>query len=116
MHVFVDESRRRSTYLLASVRVMPAHLTQIRQAVRGGLLGSQRRIHFVDERNSRRRQLLELFCQLPLTAVAHRTLNSPSRREPTARAALLDALVDDISATMAARLVLESRAGRDESD
>lgn len=44
MHVFVDESRRRSTYLLASVRVMPAHLTAVRKVVRGALLGSQRRI------------------------------------------------------------------------
>lgn len=62
VHVFVDESRRRSTYLLASVRVMPAHLTAVRKVVRGALLGSQRRIHFVDERVDRRRQLLDLFC------------------------------------------------------
>lgn len=116
MHVFVDESRRRSTYLLASVRVTPAHLTSVRKVVRGALLGSQRRIHFVDERVGRRRQLLDLFCGLPFDAVAYRSVHASTRREPAVRSSLLVAMVDDIVGEGAARLVLESREGRDELD
>lgn len=80
MHVFVDESRRRSMYLLATVRVRPAHLATVRRIVRGSLLGSQRRIHFVDERAGRRRRLLDVFCGLPIEAVAYRTVPAPTRR------------------------------------
>lgn len=116
MHVFVDESRRRSVYLLGSVRVRPAHLATVRRVVRGALLGSQRRIHFVDERAGRRRQLLALFCDLPIEAVAYRTVRAPARREPEARSALLVAIIDDIVSGGASRLVIESRAGRDQLD
>lgn len=116
VHVFVDESRRRSTYLLASVRVMPAHLTAVRKVVRGALLGSQRRIHFVDERVDRRRQLLDLFCGLPLGVVAYRSVHAPTRQEPAVRSALLVVMVDDIVGEGATRLVLESREGRDQLD
>lgn len=116
MHVFVDESRRRSTYLLGSVRVRPAQLATVRHVVRGSLLGSQRRIHFVDERVSRRRQLLALFCGLPIEAVAYRAARARTRREPETRSALLVAIIDDIVGGGASRLVIESRAGRDQLD
>lgn len=116
MHVFVDESRRRSMYLLASVRVRPAHLATVRRVVRGSLLGSQRRIHFVDERAGRRRQLLDVFCGLPIEAVAYRTVPAPTRREPETRSGLLVAIIDDIVGRGATRLVIEGRAGRDQLD
>ena len=116
MHVFVDESRRGRTYVLASVRVSPAHLAGVRRGLRAALLGSQRRIHFVNESVARRRQLLASFARLPIEAIAYRAVQVPLRHEPAIRAELLRALIDDIVPTGATRLVIESRSGRDELD
>src|SRR5205807_8981039 len=62
------------------------------------------------------RQLLEVFCRQPIDAVAYRTLQVPYRHEPAARADLIRVLIDDVAPAGATRLVLESRAGRDELD
>lgn len=116
MQAFVDESRRQSAYLLAAVVVAPAHLTEVRQALRAMLLPGQRRLHFVHERGERRKQVLDTLCGLPVSVRVYRSRLAPLRREPSTRAALLDALVDDLVTLGAHRLVLESRAGRDELD
>lgn len=65
-HIFVDETKR-SGFLIAAVLIAATDLARSRQAVRSLLLGNQRRIHFKDERDSRKRQILDAILALQLS-------------------------------------------------
>jgi hypothetical protein len=58
VHAFVDESRRGGTYLVAVALLDPGELSVVRASLRKLCLPGQRRIHFKDERDSRRREVL----------------------------------------------------------
>ena len=64
-HVFVDESKVGGYYVAASV-VAAGDVSATRRAVRALLLPRQKRIHFTDERDDRRKKLLRDFAGLYL--------------------------------------------------
>jgi hypothetical protein len=69
-------------------------------------------VHFKTEQTARQRSIMSLLCRLELQAYVY-----VSRGEDNdARAACLTALVDDLVAAEARRLVVESREGRDHLD
>ena len=110
-HLFVDESRRRD-YLLCVAVIAPAELGAARAALRRMLLGGQRRVHFVDESDARRRTILATITSLELRARVYQTRSTD---DVAARAITLSALVKDL-APAAERLVIESRSDRDRDD
>ncbi len=104
-HMFVDETKRPGYLIIAAV-VPVAELGASRKAIRSLLLGNQRRIHFTDERQSRKRQILDTIVDLNLSA---RIYVSPTNTmgELEARKACLRQLVSDAADIGAARLVIE---------
>jgi hypothetical protein len=115
-HAFGDESCRNGVYRLAIARVAAADVAGARRALRAELLSGQRGIHFTDEKDSRRRRLLELFGQM-VSRVDHYSGRLAGWRDAeTVRADLLRAAATDLPAAGVTRLVLESREGRDRRD
>ena len=112
VHVFVDESRRGSTYLLVAGAFQPDCLTRARMTLRGLCLAGQRRVHFKDEGSSRRR---EIISRLELLGAVATVYTSQASGE-SARQRCLERLVNDLLDIGARRLVLESRASGDRLD
>ena len=69
-HVFVDESKVGGYYVAASV-VAAGDVSATRRAVRALLLPRQKRIHFTDERDDRRKKLLRDFAGLEVTVCVY---------------------------------------------
>jgi hypothetical protein len=103
-HVFVDETQERG-YLIAAAAVLPGGLPAARQTMRSLILPRQRRIHFFKESDARRKQILSVIIGLAPQVVMYDA--SSHRTAKTARPACLAALVKDLAAMNAARLVLE---------
>ncbi|HEX6684852.1 MAG TPA: hypothetical protein VF062_18835 [Candidatus Limnocylindrales bacterium] len=83
-HSFVDESKE-STYLLVAALIRPANVASIRQAVAGMVLPRQRRIHFCQEKDSRRSQIIGRLVEMPVEAVIYEArdkANEKDSREP----------------------------------
>ncbi|HEY3481593.1 MAG TPA: hypothetical protein VGL02_22075 [Streptomyces sp.] len=110
MQVYVDESERRD-YLLCAVLVR-TDVGPVRRAVRAMCRPGQRRVHFAKEGPARRRTVLSALAELGVQARIYRSPSGVKR----SRELCLDALVDDIAAAGAERLVIESRATMDHLD
>jgi len=76
-HSFVDESKSPS-YLMAAAMVRPANLSRLRQEMAAMVLPRQRRIHFNNERDSRRSQIMGRLAELPIEAVIYEVSHSAS--------------------------------------
>lgn len=108
VHVFCDESKA-SGFRLAAVPVKPADLSDLRSVVNGLRLPRQRRVHFTNEGDGRRRKIVRALADVGVRAVIY---EAPAyRTEKDARDAVVGRLTDDVAGMGADRLVLE----RDES-
>lgn len=105
VHLFIDESRRGRTYLVAAALVAPTQLTETRSLMRSLSMPGERRIHFQAEHDSRRRKVLAALVAGGTQAHIYLGTGRPER----VRAACLTALVTDAVDLGAARLVIESR-------
>jgi hypothetical protein len=103
VHLFVDESRRGSTYLLAAGAVQPGRLGSARVMLRGLCLSGQRRVHFKDEGPSRRREIISRLEALGAVTTVYTSQASGE----TARQRCLERLVRDLLDIGATRLVLD---------
>jgi hypothetical protein len=112
IEAFVDESARPGHYLLACVTVHPGRVNATRSALRGMLLGGERRLHLVNESPQRRRALLSGVARLDVRASVYWT---PGRSD-SARPKLIEAMVADLVDRDVRRLVFESRAELDVFD
>lgn len=88
--------------------VVPGDLDSVRRELRGLLLPGQSALHFKNERDGRRRQLLGAICGLPVEAFVY---VSAVKSQVEARRACLEALVADLAGEGAQRLVLELSDG-----
>lgn len=98
---FVDESFERED-LLAAAMVSAEDVTAARRRIRGLLDKRQRRLHFKDEGEARKRKILDLIAEL---RPAVRVYATPNRR--AARQACLTRLVPDLTAAGVTRLIIE---------
>ncbi|MFD1148214.1 hypothetical protein [Saccharothrix hoggarensis] len=114
VHVFVDESRRNDTYLLAAAIVIPSDLRRLRTLLRGLLLPGQRELHFKKETPQRRRAVLSQLSQAGARVAVYR--RSCSEGPEAARQACLARLTADVLELNASRLALDSREDRDVLD
>ena len=103
-HAFVDESKRHGLLVAAAV-VQPRDLAPARTALRRLCLPGQSRLHFTKERDDRRRQILTAIVELGVVIDLYDATGV--RDQQQARAACLRALVQDLAAAGAQRLVLE---------
>jgi hypothetical protein len=110
VQVYVDESERHD-YLLCAFLVR-SDVGRLRRAVRAMCQPGQRRVHFAKESPARRRAVLSALTDLGVQARIYRSPNSVKR----SRELCLDALVGDIAAAGAERLVIESRETMDHLD
>lgn len=102
-HVFVDETKGRD-YIVAAATVLPGDVVQARKRLRALLLPGQKRMHFVSEKDSRRRQILATMSELGAQVTLY---IAPTKKAHVGRTACLDAVLDDVIKHRAARLVLE---------
>lgn len=104
-HLFADETKSRD-YLMVVAVVLPEDLTAARQCLRGLILPGQRRLHMKDERDSRKKKILSAITQLEIEAMVY-DAGHRHRTQRDARAACLQAMVEDAAKHGHHRLILE---------
>jgi hypothetical protein len=82
VHAFLDENKERRLTVVVAI-VAPEDLATCRRSMSGLVLRGQNRVHFTKERDSRRGQILNVICRLPLVADVYQS--SPAPRHPRAR-------------------------------
>jgi hypothetical protein len=114
---FVDESLRPGRYFLGCVVIEGRIAGSVRRQVRKLLLPGQRRLHFQEESDQRRRQVLIGLAALDLDVTVYVCLHEMGRGAEQARAACLARLVRELQAGgLATELYVESRDGGDGRD
>lgn len=113
VHAFADESYRKGTYLICAAIVAVADLDRTRRDLRALLLPGQRRLHFADEGDRRRRLLLSEISRLPIPT---HVFSAAGQNQTAARDDILFAMVPAMRAQGVTRLVMDSREGQDHKD
>jgi hypothetical protein len=110
---FVDESGRGSRYHVCVVVIANRDVDALRLLVRSFCLPGQRRWHFVHERDSRRRQIIDaLVASGQVTALIY----YGNGRDTEIRAESFRRMVQPLLQHGVTRLMIESREGRDDLD
>jgi len=110
---FVDESGRGSNYHVCVAVVANGDVDALRRLVRSFCLPGQRRWHFVHERDSRRRQIIDaLVASEQVTAL----IFHGKGRDIHIRAESFRRMVQPLLDRSVTRLIIESREGRDDLD
>ncbi len=110
---FVDESGRGSSYHVCVAVVANGDVDSLRRLVRSFCLPGQRRWHFVHERDSRRRQIIDA---LTVTGQVTALIFHGKGRDAEIRANCFQRMVQPLLDRNVTRLVIESREGRDDLD
>lgn len=103
-HIFADESKR-SSFVLVAAFIPADDLIKMRQLVASLRLPGQRRLHFVAEQDSRRRQILHALAGAGIQTVIYD--GAGFRDGKVARDAAVARLAADAIHLRAHRLVLE---------
>lgn len=103
-HIFADESKRNS-FVLAAASIPADQLARMRQVVTSLRLPGQRRLHFVGERDSRRRQIVRAFIDAGVSTTIYEA--SGIRDLKIARDAVITRLTNDALRRRAQMIVLE---------
>lgn len=112
-HAFLDESRRGPTYLVALIVVEGRFCNEKRTAMRKLAKPGQRRLHFNDESDRRRREVLARIADLGLRG---RLWHCRDGHDIAARHVCLSAVVPRLIDLGVSRLVLESCQHQDARD
>jgi hypothetical protein len=119
VHAFIDESTRRNVYIMAAIIVNPGDLTKVRQSMRSLLVPGAREVHFNNEKDPRRREVADAVARLPVEMNVYSRVCK--RLCESARQACLAKMTEDLLASDAHRMVLDTRntmrgADRDKHD
>jgi len=104
VHIFGDESKARG-FVLAAAIVQPCDLGRLRSEVGALRLPRQRRLHFANESDGRRKAIIKHFGAAGISAVIYD--GSRYQDGKAARDAVIGQLADDAAAMAAACLILE---------
>jgi hypothetical protein len=110
---FVDESARGRAYYVCAAIIADGDVGSVRQSARRLCLPGQRRWHFAQERDSRRRQIIEMLVrsgQLQALIFHGKGSDTAIRADSFAR------MVPPLREHAVTHLVIESRQGRDQAD
>lgn len=104
-HVFLDESKEHG-YVVVATLVLLNDLRWTRKRINELKMPGQRRVHFTTERDSRRREILEVIVA---TGARIRIYDAGrhGKDQRSARRACLDAVVDDLAVLKSEMLVVE---------
>lgn len=111
-HVFIDESKSKN-YYIAAAATGPATAPDLDRAIRQLTRPGQRRIHFKTERDSSRKTILSKLSTLEISVHVYVAEGVPDK---IARPLLLEALVADLAASRATRLMIERDASLVDAD
>lgn len=101
--LFIDETKA-SGYTIVSAAIVPADVALMRKKVAELRKPGQRRIHFVKENDSRRREILSAFGRL---GVSCQLYSAPGLTDAVARERCLVELIGDAASGKVSRIVLE---------
>ncbi len=101
---FMDETKAKGLIVVAAVADLTV-LPQVRRELQGLRMKGQRRVHFVNESDSRRKLICSTMQSLPVLVDVYDA--SAIRDMRKARAQVLDAVVADLAAAGCGRLVIE---------
>jgi hypothetical protein len=110
---FVDESARGSNYHVCVAVIANGDVDALRRLVRSFCLPGQRRWHFVQERDSRRRQIIDA---LTATGQVTALIFHGKGRDTEIRTESFHRMVQPLLDRNITRLIIESREGRDDLD
>jgi hypothetical protein len=113
LHAFVDESARRVDYLICAATLSVRDLGSSRTTLRNLRARGQRRLHFADESDPRRRKILSAMAELETETIIYMTRH---RDQVRARAAILETMVPQLRERGVRRLLLDARQGQDQRD
>jgi hypothetical protein len=102
-HLYIDESKAKGYTLVAAV-VVPGDVLAVRKEIAKLRKNGQRRVHFVKEDDSRRREIISTFIDLGVQAHLY---HAQGMTEAEGREACLTALVAAAAASDTDRIVLE---------
>jgi hypothetical protein len=101
--LFIDESKA-SGYIIVSAAIVPTDVARMRKSVADLRKAGQRRIHFVKESDSRRREILSAFGRLGVECQLYRVAGM---NDAAARERCLVEVVADAATAGVTRIVLE---------
>ncbi|MBN9210592.1 MAG: hypothetical protein J0I95_03625 [Microbacterium sp.] len=110
--IYVDESKARG-YFIVGTGVQTALVPACERAIRSLVKPGQRRIHFTNESDSRRRHLLACMARLDVRCAVWIAEGLPDK---AARPLTLSALVESAVSARAARLIVERDASVEKAD
>ena len=113
LHAFVDESIRGQNYIICAAIIDAQDLFAAQQTMRSLLTPGQRRIHFNNERDSRRDQILKEIATINVGCIICTAHDSS---QDAARALALSDVVTRLLGRGVVHLVLETRQGQDHRD
>jgi hypothetical protein len=115
LHAFVDESVR-GRYMLCAVLVPSHQVDEIRKLARRLCMPGQRRWHFVDESDRRRRLILDTIARQEAVRTLLYVGDMGSGSREAVRSDCMSALVYNLVDRKAERLVIESIEWQDAAD
>ncbi|MFD7847105.1 hypothetical protein ACFV4K_29775 [Nocardia sp. NPDC059764] len=113
MHAFVDETKEKGLMVAATLTEV-CHLQQARKTIQSKRLPGQSRIHFKQERDSRRREICSILVTLPVQVIVYDA--SGIRNAVEARTSCLTAVVEDLAGIGGRRLTIEQDDSLVQSD
>lgn len=105
-HLYIDESKAKG-YTLVAAAVIPGDVLALRKEIAKLRKRGQRRVHFVKEDDSRRREIIAAFSDLGVQVCL---FHAQGMTEPEGREACLSAMVARAAAGGTRRIVLEKDA------
>jgi hypothetical protein len=117
LYAYVDESLRPGRYLLACVVIEEDDVGVARRQAGKLLLQRQRTVHFQDESDRRRREIIGALAEVSMSATVYSCRHRVGRGAEAARAACLARAVQDLQGmNKAVHLLIESRDTADRFD
>ncbi len=113
LHSFVDESKT-PYFRLTAALVAPAQVAALRSVAASWVLSGQRRLHFNNERESRRSQILGELLEFPIEAIIYEAADKVN--EKAARDRCLTRLIRDHLERDVRRLIIEKEESRMDAD
>lgn len=113
LHAFVDESTRRTEYMICAATLSTTDLAPSRAVLNGLRARGQRRIHFAGESDQRRRKILSAIAELNTETIVY---VASHRNQVQARAVILETMVPQLRERGVTRLLLDAREGQDHRD
>jgi hypothetical protein len=109
-----DKTRDARAYILAATICFTADLSSVREEVTGLRLKGQRKVHWRDESDKRRRTITECIALLPLEHVVVVRAGHPDDRQERRRRHAMERLLHELDQADVKEITFESRDSRND--